>query len=176
MISFLRVQTDTVLESSWKHVGNTSSWSGPAGGPRGDGQLRQWGKGVRFDLQWRQIVELWEPCQELSYLEGCHSHISGGQIREMWGPAKEASYHVVSWVAVGAGWVICTAYDVAVRLEPRVVAGSELGEGTSLIPWQQLFGWVYWRESSHEHFVGCLRLDSLLTIRWLGCIGWRALA
>ena len=57
-----------------------------AGGPRGGGQQREWGlgwTGVKVDLQWGQIAELWEPCQEFRYLKGCHQHIPRGQARGM---------------------------------------------------------------------------------------------
>ena len=46
---------------------------------------------------------------------------------------------VVGGVAVGAGWVIGPAYGVAVALEPRAIAGSELGECASVRPGRQLF-------------------------------------
>ena len=58
-------------------------------------------------------------------------------------------------------WGHGPAHGVAVGLEPRAEAGSELWEGASVGPGQQLFGWVYWRRSGHEHFVGCLRPDDL---------------
>ena len=45
-------------------------------------------------------------------------------------------HRVVGGVAVGAGGVIGLAYGVAVGLEPRAVAGSELGECTSVRPGQ----------------------------------------
>ena len=35
-------------------------------------------EGVNVDLQWGQVAELWEPCQELSDLEGCRPHIPQG--------------------------------------------------------------------------------------------------
>ena len=46
----------------------------------------------------------------------------------MCGVAKEVGHHVVGRVAVGACGVI------AVGLEPRAVAGSDLGKGDSVIP------------------------------------------
>ena len=76
--------------------------------------------------------------------------------------AKEISHRVVGGVAVGAGGVFSPAYGLAVGLETRAIAGSELGEGISERPGQQLFGWANWRRSGHEHFVGCLRPDDLL--------------
>ena len=65
-------------------------------------------------------------------------------------------------VAVGAGGVVGPAYGVAVGLEPRAIAGSELGEYASARPGQQLFGSVNLRRSGDEHFVGCLKPDDLL--------------
>ena len=41
--------------------------------------------------------------------------------------------------------------------------GTELGEGAAVGPWKQLFGWFNWRGSGHEHLVGCLRPDGLLS-------------
>ena len=76
--------------------------------------------------------------------------------------AKQMGHRVVGGVAVGAGGVIGPAYRVVVRLELRAIAGSEIGEGASVRPGQQLFGWVNWRWSGHEHFVGCLRPGDLL--------------
>ena len=63
----------------------------------------------------------------------------------MCGAGKEVGHHVVGGVAVEAGEIIGPAYGISVGLELRVVAGSELGEGTSVTLGQQLFGWVYWR-------------------------------
>ena len=63
------------------------------------------GKEVKFELQCGQIAELWEPCQELNYLERCHPHIPGGQVRGMCRAAKVMSQRVVGGVAVGAGRV-----------------------------------------------------------------------
>ena len=64
--------------------------------------------------------------------------------------AKEMSHRVVGGVAVGAGRVI----GPAVVLEPRAIAGSELGEGASARSLQQLFGRANWKGSGHEHFAG----------------------
>ena len=80
----------------------------------------------------------------------------------MCGAAKEMGHHVVGIVAVGTGGVIGPAYGEAVGLETRAVAGSELREGATVNPGQQLFGWVNWRGSGHEHFVGYLALNDLL--------------
>ena len=71
-------------------------------------------------------------------------------------------HRVVGGVAVEAGGAISPAYGVAVGLEPRSIAGSELGEGASVRPGQQLFGWVNWRGSGPEYFVGYLRPYDLL--------------
>ena len=65
--------------------------------------------------QSRSVVEayIWpnrEPCQELSYLEGCHPHIPRGQIHVVCGTAKEMSYHVVGGPAIRAGGVIDPSY------------------------------------------------------------------
>ena len=81
------------------------------------------GKGVKFDLHWEQIAELWEPCQKLSYLDGCHPRIPGGQVSGMCQTAKEMSHRVVDGVAVIAGRVIGPAYGVAVGLEHRAGRG-----------------------------------------------------
>ena len=86
-------------------------------------------KGVKIDLQWRQIAELREPCQDLSYLDGCRPHISGGQIHGMCGTAKKRGHRVVGETAIWAGGVIGPAYGMAVGLEPRAIVGTELGEG-----------------------------------------------
>ena len=56
--------------------------------------------------------------------------------------AKEMGPRVDGGVAVGAGGVVGPAYGVAVGLEPRAIAGSELGEYASARLGQQLFGWV----------------------------------
>ena len=92
----------------WNEVGWTVRWGwcGPAGGLREGGQPREWRlwrKGVKVDLQWGQVAELWELYQELSYLEGCRPHIPGGQIRGMSGTAKEVEHRVVCGAAIGAG-------------------------------------------------------------------------
>ena len=71
-------------------------------------------------------------------------------------------HRVVGREAVGAGVVIGPAYGGAVGLEPRAVAGTELGVGATVGPGQQFFGWVNWREGGHKHFVGCLRPDDFL--------------
>ena len=102
-------------------------------------------KGVKVDMQWRQIAKLWEPCQELSYLEGSHPHLSGSQVCRMCGAAKEIGFHVDGGAAGGTGGVISPAIGVAVGLEPRAVAGTEMGEGASVELGQQLFVWVNWR-------------------------------
>ena len=120
-------------------------WCGPAGewGPQ-LGEWALWRKGVEIDLQWVQVAELWEPCQELSDLEGCRPHIPRGQIRGMSGTAKEVGNRVVHGVAIETGGVIDSACGVTVELEPRAMAGTELGEGAVVWPWYQ-FSWVNWR-------------------------------
>ena len=55
-----------------------------------------------------------EPCQQLSYLEGCHPHIPRGQIHVVCETAEEMGYHVVCGPAIRAGRVIDTSYRVAV--------------------------------------------------------------
>ena len=57
------------------------------------------------------------------------------------GAAEEMGRRVAGGGAIGAGGGIGPAYGVAVGLEPRTVAGSELGKGASVRPEQQLFGW-----------------------------------
>ena len=52
-----------------------------------------------------------------------------GQVHGMSGTAKEVGHRVVSGAAVRAGGVIGPAHSMAVRLEPRAVARSELGKG-----------------------------------------------
>ena len=47
--------------------------------------------------------------------------------------AKEMGPRVVGGVAMGASGVIGPAYGVAAGLEPRTIAGSELGECTIAI-------------------------------------------
>ena len=86
-----------------------------------------------------------EPYQELSNLEGCRPYIPRDQVREMSGTAEEVGHRVVSGAVFGAGGVIGPAYGVTVGLEPRAVAGTELGEGAEVGPWEELFGWVNWR-------------------------------
>ena len=51
---------------------------------------------------------------------------------------------------------------MAVGLEPQPIASMELGEGASVKLGQQLFGWVNWRGSDYECFVGYLGPDDLL--------------
>ena len=68
-------------------------------------------------------------------------------------------------VAVGACGVVGSPYWATVGLEPRAVAGSELGKGASAWPGQQLFPWVYWRVDGPEPFVGCLGPYDLPIIR-----------
>ena len=79
----------------------------------------------------------------------------------MCGAAKEVGHRVVGGVAIGAGGVIDPPYGVAVR---RASSRSRIGAGRGRLgkTGQQLFGWVYWKGSGHEHFVGCLRPDDLL--------------
>ena len=48
--------------------------------------------------------------------------------------AKEVGHLVVGGVAVGTAGVIGPAYGVEVGFEPRAIAGSELGESTSVKP------------------------------------------
>ena len=99
----------------------------------------------------------------MSDLEGSRPHIPRGQVRGMSGTAEEVGHRVVGGVALGAGGVIGPAYGVTVGLEPRaLVAGKELGDGSVVGPCKQLFGWVNWRGSGHEHLVGCLRPNALL--------------
>ena len=85
-----------------------------------------------------------------------------GQVRGMCRAAEEMGHRVIGRVAVGEGRVIGPDYGMAVELEPRAVAGTELREGDSVRLEQQLFDWVHWKGSGHEHFVGCLRPDDLL--------------
>ena len=47
-------------------------------------------------------------------------------------------------MAVGACEVVSPDYRVAVGLEPRTVIRSELGDGTTVRPGQQLFDCVFW--------------------------------
>ena len=61
----------------------------------------------------------------------------GCQVRGMCGAAKEMGHRAVGGLAVGAGGVI----------------GLELGECASVRLGQQLFSWVNWRGSGHDHFV-----------------------
>ena len=55
-----------------------------------------------------------EPCQQLSYLEGCHPHIPRGQIHVVCETAKEMGYRVVGGPAIRAGGAIGSSYRVAV--------------------------------------------------------------
>ena len=131
-------------------------WCGPFGGPRGGGQQRErrlGRKGVEVDLQWGQIPELWEPNQELSYLE-----IASWDVKGSWRGGPPCG----GWSGNLGRWGHRPGLGVAVRLEPWAVAGSDMGESASVWPGQQLFGWVNWRGCGHEHFVGCLRPDDPL--------------
>ena len=69
-----------------------------------------------------QIAELWEPCQELSNLEGGCPHILGGQIHGMSGIAKEVCHRVLGAAEIGAGGLIGPAYRMTVGLESRAMA------------------------------------------------------
>ena len=91
-----------------------------------------WRKGIEIDLQWGQVAELWEPCQELSDLEGCRPHIPRGQIRGMGGAAEEVGYCVVGGAAIRADGAIGPSYGVTVGLEPRAMAGTDMGEGAAV--------------------------------------------
>ena len=55
-----------------------------------------------------------EPCQQLSYLEGCHPHIPRGLIHGVCGTAKEMGHRVVGGPAIRAGGAIDPSYRVAV--------------------------------------------------------------
>ena len=88
-----------------------------------------------------QVAEMWEPCQELSDLEGCRPHIPRGRGRVMSGTAEEVAHHVVGREAFGAGGVIGPAYRATVGLEPRAVAGTELEEGAAVQLCQLEGGW-----------------------------------
>ena len=68
---------------------------------------------------------------------------------------------MVGEVAVGADGVNDPAYGVALGLEPRAKAGSQLVECASVRLGQQLLSWVNWRGNGHEPLVGCLRPDDL---------------
>ena len=127
---------------------NEMGWrvSGPAGGPRGGGQQQERGlgrKGIKVDLQWGQITELWE-----RYI------IPRGPVCGLWRAAEEIGHRVVSVAAIGA---VCPSYWVAVRLGPWAVAGSELGEGALVWPEQQLFNWVNWRSGATERYSSSIR-------------------
>ena len=65
---------------------------------------------------------------------------TGDQVRGMCRAAKEMGHQVVGGVTVGAGRAIGPAYIVAVELESRAIARSELGEGALVRLGQQLFG------------------------------------
>ena len=83
----------------------------------------------KIDLQWRQIAKLWEPSQELSYLEGAtHNvpHIPGDQICGACGAAKR--WAPASSVKQQSGQMGSSAPI----LVPLAVARTELGEGKVL--------------------------------------------
>ena len=65
-------------------------------------------------MQWGQVAERGEPCQELGDLEGCRPHIPQDQVRRMSasGTAKEMGHRVVGGAAMGTGGVIGPAYRV----------------------------------------------------------------
>ena len=67
---------------------------------------------------------------------------------------REMGHRVVGGVAVGTDGVFGPAFWLVVGLEPPAITGSDLGEGASVRPGKQLLGWVSWRGSCHEHFVG----------------------
>ena len=67
---------------------------------------------------------------------------------------KEMGHRVVGEVAIGAGGVIGPAYGLAVGLEPRAIAGSELRGGTSVGPEQKFFGWDNCREVAMSTLLG----------------------
>ena len=50
----------------------------------------------------------------------------------MSGTAKEVGHRVVGGAVIGSGGVIGLAYGVTVGLEPRAMAGKELGEGAAV--------------------------------------------
>ena len=53
---------------------------------------------------------------------------------DVWGSWRDGPPYTVGGAAFGAGGVIGPAYGEAVRLEPRAVTGSKLGECTSVRP------------------------------------------
>ena len=53
----------------------------------------------------------------------------------MSGTAEDVVHLLVGGAAFGAGGIIGPAYRVTVGLEPRAVAGTELGEGAAVRPW-----------------------------------------
>ena len=91
------------------------------------------GKRVKVDLQLRQIIKLWEPCQELSYLEGSHPHIPGVQIRGMCGAAKEMGHHVISGAAIGAGRVIGPVCGLSSGYCPKSATADSVPATASII-------------------------------------------
>ena len=106
-------------------------------------EWRLWRKGVKVVLWWRHTNgQTGEPCQQLSFLEGCHPHIPRGLIHGVCGTAKEMSHRVVGGPAIRAGGAIDPSYRVAVG---GVAAAGSIGRG------------------GHKNLVGCLRPDDLLS-------------
>ena len=82
-------------------------------------------EGVKIDLQWGPVTELWSPTRNWVTWRGA-VHISpGGQIRGMSGTAEEVGHRLVGGAAIGTG-------GVTVGLKPRAMARTKLGEGAAV--------------------------------------------
>ena len=98
---------------------------------------------------WGRSLNCRSPTRNGATLRGA-SHISLGA------RSVGCAGQLKKWATMWSAGVIGPAYGVAVGLEPQAVAGSDLGEGATVGPGQQLFGEVNWKGNGHKHFVGCL--------------------
>ena len=110
------------------------------------------GKASKSICSGGQVAELWEPCQELSDLEGCRPHIPRDSVRVMSRTAEEVGHSVVGRAAFGAVGVIGPAWERALGAG-RGRCGRAVG---AVVRLGQLEG------GGHEQIIGCLGPDGLL--------------
>ena len=79
----------------------------------------------------------------------------------MSGTAEEVGHRVVGGGAVGTGGVIGPAYGVAVGLEHKAMAGTELGEGAADDRGSSCSAGSIGGEGTHKYLVGRMGPDGL---------------